>query len=104
MRQPVIAALMAAESLDPQRFLWQRFNDPLEVYGDDRDAYVRRRVTRVAPADELLRADGTWVDDGDFADDDLLGSGNWDRYYVAADAYLDALPEDVYVIRIRIHS
>ena len=37
-------------------------------------------------------------------DDDLLGSGNWDRYYVAADAYLDALPEDVYVIRIRIHS
>ncbi|WP_344614742.1 hypothetical protein [Dactylosporangium salmoneum] len=63
------------------------------------------RVARVVPASELLRLDGVWVDDGDYP-----GSGNmfddsrWDEYYRAADAYLDALPGDAYIVQIHIHS
>jgi hypothetical protein len=27
-----------------------------------------------------------------------------DRYYLAADAYLEKLPPDVYIVRVHIHS
>jgi len=102
MAQPVIQAYLAEHHLDPDRFLFQDFSDPIGHYGDDPAAYVRHRVARVAPTEELLRLDGVWTDDADFGDQ--ADESRWDRYYPAADAYIDALPPDVYIIRVRIHS
>ncbi|MET7397546.1 hypothetical protein ABZS66_29080 [Dactylosporangium sp. NPDC005572] len=102
MSQPVIRAYMTEHGLDPDRFLWHAFNDPVTVFGDDQVEYVRNRVARAIPTDELLRLDGVWLDYGDFSTGQFDEAAH-DRYYRTADAYLDTLPDTAYVVRLRIH-
>jgi hypothetical protein len=101
--QPVLQAYLAARGLDPQRVLWNEASDPIYRFGYDRDWFMRRLVARVVPTAELLRLDGTWVDFGDFSSG-MFDEAAHDRYYIAADAYLETLPPDVYVVRVAIHS
>ncbi|WP_327010603.1 hypothetical protein OHA72_27040 [Dactylosporangium sp. NBC_01737] len=100
--QPVMRAYMQRYGLDPQRMVWDRFNDPMTRFGYDRDDYLAREVARAAPVAELLRLDGVWLDYGDFSTG-MFDERAHDRYHLAADAYLEALPEDVYIVRIHIH-
>jgi hypothetical protein len=100
--QPVMRAYIERYGLDPQRMVWQQLSDPLTVYGYDREDYVRRQVARTAPVDELLRLDGVWLDYGDFSTG-MFDVRAHDRYYLAADAYLNELPDDVYIVRVHIH-
>ncbi|WP_433205445.1 hypothetical protein ACQP00_37820 [Dactylosporangium sp. CS-047395] len=101
--QPVMQAYMQRHGLDPQRMVWQHLSDPITRYGYDRDDYVRRQVARAAPLFDLLRLDGVWLDYADFSTGTFDAAAQ-DRYYLAADAYLDELPADVYLVGVRIHS
>ncbi|GLL07540.1 hypothetical protein [Dactylosporangium matsuzakiense] len=101
--QPVMHAYMARYDLDPDRMIWHEYNDPIGRFGYDADAYVRRQVARAVPPDELLRLDGVWVYYAQFGTD-LLDVDRWDLYYAAADAYLDALPAEAYIVRVQFHS
>jgi len=101
--QPIIRAYVARYDLDPHRFKWHDVNDPVGRFGYDAAAYLRRQVARAIPPDELLRLDGSWVDYANFGGD-VFDSDRWDLYYVAADAYLDALPAEAYIVRVHFHS
>ncbi|MEU7872593.1 hypothetical protein [Dactylosporangium sp. NPDC049140] len=94
---------MAQYDLDPDRMRWHGANDPVGRFGYDADAYLRRQEARAIPPDELLRLDGVWVDYANFGGD-VFSEDRWDLYYVAADAYLDALPAEAYIVRVHFHS
>ncbi|GAA1245150.1 hypothetical protein GCM10009665_39990 [Kitasatospora nipponensis] len=100
--QPVIRALNAWRESDPGVPWWSRVRDPVGHFAVERDRYVRRVATSVVPTNVLLTLDGEWLD-GTCASDDpsaLVGP----VYFDFADRYLDALPEDALLVRIRFHS
>ncbi|WP_433609026.1 hypothetical protein ACQP2P_37145 [Dactylosporangium sp. CA-139114] len=102
--QPVMQAYIAAHDIGPG-VIWFESNDPIGLFGYEPEPYVGNRVARVVPASELLRLDGVWVEYGDYPNSgNRFDHTSWDAYYRAADAYLDALPGDAYVVQIHIHS
>ncbi|MEV5376598.1 hypothetical protein AB0L26_11575 [Streptomyces nondiastaticus] len=69
----------------------------------DRDAYVRREVSRTIPTNVLLTLDGVWID-GSLDPVHHPGLPRGREYFLYADEYLMSLPGDALVLRVRFHS
>ncbi|GAA3261851.1 hypothetical protein ACFO1B_56460 [Dactylosporangium siamense] len=100
--QPLIQAFITARGLDAERIFFNEATDPVYRYGYDRNWYIRRLTAREIPTPELLTLDGTWTDYADFSTG-MFDMAAHDRYYIAADEYLQNLPPDVHLVRVYIH-
>jgi hypothetical protein len=74
--------------------------DPVVLFGENRELFVRSRENEVAGVYGLVSTDGLWHSDTDFTRDE--------RYDLAAFAefsrsYIDALPDDVFLVKIMYH-
>ncbi|MFJ3231224.1 hypothetical protein [Streptomyces sp. NPDC086787] len=86
--QPLIGAL---DDLLMSEGLCFMHAEPADHFGDDPDAYARAEAARVIPSNILVTLDGR-----------RLESGPAD-YYPFADAYLNDLDPDAYVVRLTVH-
>jgi hypothetical protein len=100
-RQPVIQAYGGAWPRSEEGHLERTQRPGLPARLRPRRLSAQGRGPR-HPTAELLRLDSTWIDHGDFLAAEVDEAAH-DRYYIEADTYLDALPPDVYVVRVHIH-
>ncbi|MER7752610.1 hypothetical protein [Kitasatospora sp. NPDC097643] len=97
--QPLIAA---ADTSPEVCGLFPRFVDPLDHFRGGPGEFVRRESARVVPTNHLLTLDGRWVD-GTVEDWGARLDGRTGDYYAFADDYLENLPGECLVIRLRFH-
>ncbi|MEU6200249.1 hypothetical protein [Streptomyces sp. NPDC047061] len=85
--QPAIAALLDTPELEELVG-----DDPVAHLGGDLEALVRHTVDAVLPSNALLTLDGRWLD---------VANAERRHYFTE---YLDALPGDVYAVRVLYHG
>jgi len=79
--------------------------DPIEVYAKPRELIVERARARAVPGYAVLTHDGEWMAPGKMgwfgmsSDDD----DSYEKYLEAANAYLNALPDDVWLVQVDCH-
>ncbi|MEU8927602.1 hypothetical protein AB0D10_42980 [Kitasatospora sp. NPDC048545] len=82
--------------------LFPRLTDPLHHFRGTRAEFIRRETAQVVPTNHLLTLDGQWIDGT--VEDWGRRIGRSGDYHLFADAYLENLPGDCLVVRLRFHS
>lgn len=79
--------------------------DPIEAFSSSEDAYAARARAGAVPGYALLTASGEWVAPGKMGWWAMSSDEEGDReaYRAKANAYVDALPDDMYLVRIDCH-
>jgi hypothetical protein len=97
--QPRVVRLKGSKWADP--FGW----DPITEFSVDEDAYAARQRARAVPGYALLTAAGEWVAPGEMGFWAMSTDGPADRidYCEKANAYIDALPDDMWLIMVDCH-
>lgn len=97
--QPRITALR-----DSEDFRWHDADD-IEELGRPEALYVERARARAVPGYATITADGRWMAPGRMGWWGMSDDEEGDRigYWEAANAYIDSLPDDVYLIAVDCH-
>ena len=93
----------AIQALDGTDFRWH--NDPLDEFSLPESLYVERQKARAVPGFATLTMDGRWMAPGRMGwfamstdtEDSRIG------YWAAANAYIDSLPDDAYLVAVDCH-
>ncbi len=97
--QPRIKRLKGSKFADPFGY------DPVEHYGVSEDVFAARARAKAVTGYALVTAKGEWVAPGTMGWWAMSSDEQTDRdeYYKAANAYIDALPDDMYLVMIDAH-
>lgn len=93
----------AVQALNGTDFRW--YDDPLSEFSLPESLYVEREKARAVPGFATITLDGRWMAPGemgwfavtDATEDSQIG------YWEAANAYIESLPDDVYIVVVDCH-
>ncbi len=96
--QPRVQALSASET-----FRWR--DDCITEFSVSEKSYVKRERTRAVPGYATLTTDGQWMAPGRMGWFGMSSDGEDDRiaYWEAANSYIEALPEDAWLVVLDCH-
>lgn len=95
--QPRVQAIKGTD------FQW--YDDPIADFGVPQALYIERQRARAVPGWAILTADGRWMEQGRmgwWAMNDAT-EGSKIGYWEAANAYIESLPDDAWLIAVDCH-
>ncbi len=103
--QPLVAAHDRLKRMTPDAALVGWDACLVEEFLPPRDAYVEHARRAAVPGYALVTTDGAWLAPGEMGWFGMSSDEAGDRvaYAVRADAYLDALPADVWIVQVDCH-
>lgn len=102
-RQEYGAQPRVVKARESQEFFWQ--NDVIAEFAVDRETYTRRASEAAVPGFALLDLEGRWLEPGQMGWFGMSTDTEDSRvvYNARANAYLDDLPEDAWVVVVDCH-
>jgi hypothetical protein len=97
LAQPLMQdiAQRALSQTDPHFGMAFLTHDPIEHFGQDRDAYIRREEAEALLTHALITTDGRWIDEDD---DDTT-----EPFAILMDNHIMTIDGDAYILRVLCH-